>query len=196
MAGYKFQRDESFIHRSEGVGHGLRSTYFNHELILTDKNLVLIKKNIWGKRKNELVFPLTQVKDFQGRPQVFVSDRAGRKTLDVHFMDSSEHFAFAHKREAVLWEKNLHEVLTGFPSDISSTPDSALHLGAEKAADALKQTVDAFKNAFGMKTESTITQATAAAGKVAGDCVSCGAPLAGYRGRRIVCDYCDTTNLL
>ncbi len=95
------------------------------------------------------------------------------------------------KKEATFWSQKINEVITGTPAKMI-TPDSS---PAEMVTDAMKDTVGAFKDAFGLKSKAEVA-AAAAAVPVAGDCVSCGAPVSGIRGQAIICSYCDTPNQL
>lgn len=185
MAGYNLQPNESFVHRYEGVLHGGFLAVYTYELILTSQNLVLIKKGTFGNKKGFKVFPLREIKIFQGQAQALLGKRNGSPALDVYFHNGTEHFGFPNKKEAIFWSKKINEVITGAPA--ASLNSS----GAEKVARVMKDTVDAFKDAFGFKSKGEIA-AAAAAVPVAGDCGSCGAPVSGVRGQSIVCSYCDT----
>ena len=192
MAGYNLQPNESFVHRYEGVLHGGLLATYTDELILTSQNLVLIKKGAFGNKKGMQVFPLREIKIFQGEAQALLGKhRNGWPSLDVYFRNSAEHFGFQSKKEATLWSQKINQVIAGTSAEMTSFNSS----GAAKVAGAMKETVDAFKGAFGFKSKAEVA-AAAAAVPVAGDCGSCGAPVSGIRGQATVCSYCDTaTNL-
>lgn len=188
MAGYNLQPNESFVHRYEGVLHGGLLASFTDELILTSQNLVLIKKGTFGNKKGTQVFPLQEIKIFQGKAQALLGKhRNGWPALDVYFRNSAEHFGFQSKKEAAFWSLKINQVISGTSAEITSLDSS----GAAKVAGAVKDTVDAFKGAFGFKSKAEVA-AAAAAVPVSGDCSSCGAPVSGIRGQAIVCSYCDT----
>jgi hypothetical protein len=161
---------------------------YTDELILTSQNLVLIKKGAFGNKKGMQVFPLREIKIFQGEAQALLGKhRNGWPALDVYFRNSEEHFGFQNKKEATLWSQKINQVIAGTSAEMNSLNSS----GAAKVAGAMKDTVDAFKGAFGFKSKAEVA-AAAAAVPVAGDCGSCGAPVSGIRGQAIVCSYCDT----
>lgn len=188
MAGYNLQPNESFVHRYEGVLHGGLLASYTDELILTSQNLVLIKKGAFGNKKGMQVFPLHEIKIFQGEAQALLGkQRNGSPALDVYFRNSAEHFGFQNKKEATFWSQKINQVIAGTSAEMTSLNSS----GAAKVAGAVKETVDAFKGAFGLKSKAEVA-AAAAAVPVAGDCVSCGAPVSGIRGHSIICSYCDT----
>jgi hypothetical protein len=194
VAGYNLQPSESFVHKRECAIHD--GAYLD-ELILTSKNLVLIKtarKGLLGKEQVIQVLPLSQIKIFQGHAQALVGKQQyGSPTLDVYFENGTEQFGFGskHKKEAAFWSQKINEVITGTPATMIS-PDSS---AAEQVAGALKDTVGVFKDALGLKPKSEVA-AAAAAVPVARGCVSCGAPISGIRGQAIICGYCDTANQL
>jgi hypothetical protein len=193
VAGYDLQPGESVVHKHDRVRHGggFGSSYTD-ELILTSQNLVLVKKGVFGNSKGIQVFPLNQIKVFQGHAQALVGkQRGGIPALDVYFQNGTEQFGFEGKKEATFWSQKINEVITGTPANMT-TPDSS---PADAVTDVLKDTVGAFKDAFGFKSKAEVA-AAAAAVPVAGRCVSCGAPVSGVRGQAITCSYCDTANQL
>lgn len=191
MAGYHIQPDDVLIHRVQSVAHGAKLSKFQHELFLYDKKILLHVKNRRGRTQHSLVFPLDRIKQVHGKPHAVVGREGQLGTLDVHFQHGVEHFRFLKATDAATFEKRIYETVTGIP-----LPKTPLIFGSEALTDSVRQTVGAFKSLFGIHPKSADPQTRVAPVKVAGDCVSCGAPLAGFRGRRIVCEYCDTTNLL
>lgn len=192
MAGYNLQPNEAFVHRQDRVLHGGFMANYTNELILTTHNIVLVKKGAFGNKKGIQVFPILQVKVFQGRAQAVLGKQPnGSPALDVYFQNGTERFGFTSKKEAVFWSQKINEVVTGTPAEIISPNSSA----GEKVAEAMKGTVGAFKDAIGFKSKAEVA-AAAAAVPVAGDCVSCGAPVSGIRGQATVCSYCDTATQL
>ncbi|KAA0978635.1 hypothetical protein FQ154_05240 [Paeniglutamicibacter gangotriensis] len=192
MAAYNLQSNESFVHRCEGVVHGGIWATYSDELMLTSQNLVLIKKGAFGNTKGVQVFPLHDIKIFQGQAQVLVGkQRSGFPSLDVYFHNGTEQFGFQKKKEAAFWSKKINEVVTGAPTEMPS-PNAS---GTEKVAGAMKDTVDAVKDAFGFKSKAEVA-AVAAALPFAGACGSCGAPVTGVRGRAVICSYCDSATQL
>jgi hypothetical protein len=192
VAGYNLQPGEAFVHKNDQVLHGGSWANYNDELILTSQNLVLFKKGAFGKTKGIQVFPLNQIRVFQGHAQAIVGrQQNGRPALDVYFQNGNEQFGFMSTKEATFWSQKIDEVITGTAAKMIS-PNSS---GAEKATQLMKDSVGALKDAVGYKSRAELA-AAAAAIPVAGDCVSCGAPVSGIRGQGMICGYCDTVNQL
>ncbi len=192
MAEYDLQPGESFVHKNYRVRHGGFGAKYTDELILTSQNLVLLEKGVFGNGKGIRVFPLNQIKVFQGNAQaVLGKQQNGFPALDVYFENGTEHFGFESKKEATFWSQKINEVITGTPAKMIS-PDSS---AADMVTEAVRDTVGVFKDALGFKSKGEVA-AAAAAVPVAGHCVSCGAPVSGIRGQAITCSYCDTANQL
>lgn len=196
MADYNIPPGEVLIHRVSNVAHGQKLSRFLHELVLTDKNLVLHVKNRRGRARHTRIFAVDKIKQVHGKPQAIVGSVDHVNTLDVYFHGGTEHFRFLKADDAAALENKIYELVTGIPLPNNGVTEGSLIFGSEKVTDVVKQTVGAFRSAFGFPTKSTADQTRAVPVRVAGDCVSCGAPIAGYRRRRIVCEYCNTTNLL
>lgn len=192
MAGYNLQPGECFVHKQDRALHN--GAYLN-ELILTSQSLVLvktIKKGLFGSEQVTQVLPLNQIKIFQGHAQAIPGKHQGSwHTLDVYFQNGSEQFSFQSKKEATFWSQKIDQVITGTPAKMTTANPS----GAEQVTEVIKDTVGALRDAWASRSKSEIA-AAAAAVAVAGDCVSCGAPVSGVRGQAIICSYCDTANQL
>jgi len=188
VAGYKLRPDEFFVLKHDNVRHGDGFwANYTDELILTSRNLVLIKKGAFGKNKSILVFPLNEIKIYQGHAQAVLGKlKNGSCSLDVYFLYGVEQFGFVNKKDANFWSQKINEVVTGAPAKMVS-PDSST---ADKATQALKDTVAAFKGAFG---KAEVPVATV---PVTRQCVSCAATVAGLRGQAVTCSYCGTANQL
>ena len=191
MAGYNLQPNESIVLKRDDVAHGGLLAAYTDELILTSQNLVLLKKGVFGNNKGIQVFPLQQIKIFQGQAQALLGGQNGSPALDVYFQNGTEQFVFGSKKEVTFWTQKINEVITGTRATMISPDASA----AEKAAEAVKDTVGAFKDALGFKSKAEAA-AAAAAVPVAGACGSCGAPLSGIRGQVVTCSYCDAPTQL
>ena len=148
---------------------------------------MLLKKGVWGNQKGVLVFPLNQIKVFQGVAQALASEQDGSPSLDVYFQNGTEHFGFEKKKDASFWSQKINEVITGNPAKMISRDST----GSEKFAHAVRETTDALKSAAGFGTKPG-ESGNAAVVPAAGDCAACGAPVTGIRGQAAVCSYCDT----
>ncbi len=187
MAGYNLQPNEALVLKADGVQHGTGfMAGYTDELVLTSLNLVVIKKGTFGNTKGVRVFPVNEIKIFNGRAQAVAGKQAqGRPALDVYFVQGHEQFEFRSSDKALVptWVAKINEVVTG-----QETPVVMPSSRAEQAAGAVMDTLGAFKARLGSKTEAPV--------QVSAKCTGCGAPGAGSRGSSITCEYCGTVQHL
>ena len=84
---YQLLPHEFMIMHSDHVCFG-NSTTLTDELILTNLNLVHIKKGIFGGKKSQQLIPINQIKLFEGKPQVSVCKVNGSKRLEYTTMEA------------------------------------------------------------------------------------------------------------
>jgi hypothetical protein len=178
--------------RQDRISHGGMMAGYTDELILTNLNLVLIEKGVFGKVKSTQTFPVNQIKVFNGQAQAILGKQSsGAPKLDVYFLNGQENFGFESKRDVIKWIKNINALVSGNEIDIDSTPSTAIP-GAEMVAETLKGTVDAFKGTFGIKSRKDKNTSE----NVVAKCNSCGATISGKTGQVVNCPYCGTVEQL
>lgn len=174
------QSDECVIKKSNKVRHsGFRVSYKN-ELILTNLNIIYIKKGIFGRTKSIQTIPLNQIKIYEGKPQVLLGkQKNGSPSLEIYFLNGQEIFGFKRKNEVVKWIRCINQVLC---EETGSAATGQFTIpGTEFVAETIKDTITAFKSILWNKTE-----------KISSVCNSCGASITGYKGKTVKCNYCDT----
>lgn len=190
MAKYSLQPTEAVLLVDEGVAHGSTLASYTSKLTLTNLNLVLEKKGLLGNSKGVHVFPLSQVKVYDGHAQALIGKKSnGRPALEVYFMNGQELFDFQSggKKKILTWTARINTVVTGQDSPAGDDPGKALP-GAGLVAGVLKDTVGVFKTTFGSKMDEPV--------QAAGKCRACSAPISGTRGLAITCGYCGTSQEL
>jgi hypothetical protein len=190
VATYGLQPNEVVLLKAVGVAHGGILSVYTDELILTNLNLVLVKKGMFGNAKGVQVFPLNQIKVHERQAQAVLGKAPnGMDALDVYFLNGQEQFRFQSggKRTILTWVAKINETVTGQKAPVSSAGSLAIP-GAELVAGALKDTFDVFKGKFASKSAAP----TASAGK----CVACGAPMTGIQGQTLTCAYCGSAQQL
>jgi hypothetical protein len=189
MTEYNLLPHEVVLLKDDAVYHGKGSS--TCELILTNLNLVVVKKGVFRGSKGSQAFPLSQIKVYNGRAQAQM-DRAGNSdVLAVFFVHSEEKFRFVTggKQKIQTWIGKVNEAVTGEPAtDVNSSPLS----GTDRVVGVLKDTLGAFKS-FRAPQPEPVAPARAV---VATKCVSCGAPVSGVQGQRITCSYCNAAQQL
>jgi len=190
MRKYNLQPNEVVVLKSNRVLHGGVMATYTDELILTNLNVVLISKNIFNKTKNIQTYPVNQIKVFDGQVQAKLGkQRSGFPQLEIYFINNQEIFGFEQKKEVLNWINHISKLLTGKSANIDADKHVALP-GTEYIAETLKSTIDTFKGAFGIKLKKSDEAVEPI--KVTKKCISCRAPISGYKGQTVRCQYCDT----
>ena len=167
---FKLSPEEAVILRTGKIGYGgglqLPSMFNSNELILTNKNLILLKKNMFGQTEDTLYFPLSKILMANGKPQVRKSNPSHMEyALDVYFETGMESFRFE-------WERPVQK-----KSDLEMMQDALAF------AESMTDSVEKIQSVFGIKSTR----------QVSCKCPSCGASLSGTKGETIQCPYCGTT---
>ena len=168
------------IKRNAQVGYGGSFSRSNNELILTSQSLILIKKNLFGKVKEVMRFPLSDIVVSNNQAQV----RLGKKdlathTLDVYFTSGRETFRLTWEDEIKEWANEINTLVTGQPAIYKQENWMA---GFENLTASFNGAVKNLKKAFGVKSTE----------KISGKCPACGASITGTEGETVQCPYCGT----
>lgn len=189
-ASYNLQPNEVVLLKDERIMHGGLWSAYTDELILTNLNLVLVKKGMFGNVKGVLTFPVNQIKVHNQQAQAVIGKATnGTDLLEVYFLNGQEKFSFqtGGKKRLNEWIAKIHQAVTG--EEAPAQPGTGMALpGAAMVAGVLKDTLGVFKSKLGAQTE--------APAKVAGACRGCGAPMAGFQGQTVACEYCGSAQQL
>lgn len=171
---------EDVIMSRGDVGYGGGMSLKNKELILTSQNLILIEKNLFGKTKNIVRFPLSDIMISDNRAQV----KLGKKdlvtpSLDVYFKSGMERFIFSFEEDVKEWVNGINTLLTGQP-EIYKKEDWLEEMA--HVSDVVSGAARKMRKAFGIKSTE----------QVSCKCPSCGASLTGTEGETIQCPYCGS----
>lgn len=187
--------NESIILKSENIAHGGLFAINTDELILTNRNIIHVKKGVLGNTKNIKKYPVNQIKIFNGEPQAIIGKHHnGSPQLEIYFQNGHECFRFQSwtNKEVVKWINCISNLVKGHESN--AVPNGFVIPGTEYLSGTIKGTVDTFKNTFAIKTKQNDNGVLSE--KVAKKCISCSAPLIGEKRQTIQCHYCDTEQLL
>ena len=193
MADYNLLQNEAVIIRNDNVYHPIGKKLGElGELVLTNMNLIYVRKGIFGGTKETLKFPLNQIKKFDDKPQITLGkSENGYHQLEIYFLNSQEYFVFNTfgKKEALKWLDKIWELLTGHAAELDESERSYIP-GIATVADTIKNTVGSFAGALGIKPDGNKKE------NVTIRCISCRATLSGTKGQIVKCKYCDTEQTL
>ncbi|MFZ4841570.1 hypothetical protein [Mycetocola saprophilus] len=87
-AKYSLQPNEVVFLKDESVMHGGFWSAYTDELMLTNLNLVLIKKGLFGNSKGITTFPVNQIKVYNQQAQAVIGKAMnGSDLLEVYFLN-------------------------------------------------------------------------------------------------------------
>ncbi len=195
MAGYQFEPDETVVLRAQDVGRegGAKalSMFKNAELLLTNKNIVYPRKNMFGKIKDYEVHPLSDIRIVDGVVQCRLdSSEFMTHKLEISFTNELVKYVFGGlepKAEVRSWIDQINLLLVGHEANaeqLKATGIGALADG-DNMGDMAGRILGSFNNALNRKRAQ-------GAPVVAHRCPSCNASLEGKRGSTVVCPYCES----
>ncbi len=173
--------DEAVVDRIGKVGYGGGILQGNNQLILTNQNVILVKKGLLGDVQGVVKFPLSDLRVVNDEAQA----RLGKPdnmtyTLDLYFNSGVESFRFEWESDVKKWISEISEVVTG--KKVES--DDFAWVGETLAmAESVTNTINGLKSSLGIKSTE----------KVSMRCPSCGASLTGIKGETIQCPYCGSS---
>ncbi len=179
---FMLKDEEAVILRAGKVGYGKPIPTKNNELVLTDKALILIRKDLFGKTKEVIRYPLEDICLSGGKPQV--ARGAGSQVsgpIDVYLKYEVFSFVLEWGTDVDDWLDAITEVITG--EKVERKSDLAGFEDLIAMAESVTGTVNGLKKAFGIKSTE----------QVACKCPSCGASLSGTEDEVITCPYCGAS---
>ncbi len=182
----KFMPEETVILKAEKVGYGTPISTKSNDLILTNQAILLVRKNMLGKTKEVVRYPLADLRTAGGKPEVHKGGDEFNPTLDLYLDYGEEKFKFEWKKDIEEWIASITETVTG--EKVERKPDFNLDDFKDIIgfAESVTGTVKDVKKAFGIKSNE----------QAVGKCVSCGASITGMEDESVQCPYCGTWNKL
>ena len=178
------QENETVVKRGDRVGFGKKGPD-NGELILTNIALIYVKKNLFGKQKEVLRLPFSDIRTIDGKPQIQASNPDKFTPLmDVYTKDEIVSYKFVFDQDAEDWVADVIGQITGIPVEKKGEFDWVGDIVG--MADSVSEGINKMKSALGIKSTE----------QVSWKCAGCGASISGIRGESIQCPYCGTYTTL
>lgn len=202
MAKYQLQSNEGVVLQETGICYepNKLSTAYTDELILTNLNLIHVRKGIFMGTKGVRYIPLNQVKVIGGKCQALVGKaQNGHAILQIYTQQGTEEFAFQTKakKKAGIWANEISRLVTGRDSENALESQDAPEYDFEDTV--VGQLKDAFAEvgaAFGIGFGKSGQQQKSSVDRLSTKCSGCHAPITGVKGKAAVCKYCDTEQVL
>lgn len=149
-------------------------------LTLTNQNIIQVIKNKFGASKSFEKYPLTDIREHNGKPNVIVSKNSnGEVCLNIFFENSKKSYVlkglFTEKKWADAITKAYKERISELAKiDRANNPNNGILNSVIKGLNIAKASVLP-------KTPGTVTV----------KCTMCGAEISGERGQEAQCSYCQ-----
>ena len=203
---YRLMPNESIILKEVSVAHGGVMAIYTDELMLTNLNIICTSKGMFGNTKNIFQYPLSQIKKYNGRPQVILGKLSnGTPCLEVYFINGgveSFNFQTGNKKKINQWIEAIGKLVGGGSVELSSSfddddDDDTLVGAFKEVREQFKEVGSELLGSLGFKPgKKKTSSASQVSERVSKKCVSCSAPLVGNRGQVVKCKYCDTEQIL
>lgn len=202
MAKYQLQSNEGVALQETGICYepNKLSTAYTDELILTNLNLIHVRKGVFMGTKGVRYIPLNQVKVIGGKCQALVGKaQNGHAILQIYTQQGTEEFAFRTKakKNAGIWANEISRLVIGRDSENALESQDAPEYDFEDTV--VGQLKDAFREvgaAFGIGFGKSGQEQKSSVERVSTKCSGCHAPITGVKGKAAVCKYCDTEQVL
>ena len=202
MAKYQLQSYEGVVLQETGICYepNKLSTAYTDELILTNLNLIHVRKGVFMGTKGVRYIPLNQVKVIGGKCQALVGKaQNGHAILQIYTQQGTEEFAFRTKakKNAGIWANEISRLVTGRDSENAlESQDAPEYDFEDTVVGQLKEAFGEVGAAFGIGFGKSGQQQKSSVERVSTKCSGCHAPITGVKGKAAVCKYCDTEQVL
>ena len=202
MDRYQLQPNEGVVLQETGICYEPNelSTAYTDELILTNLNLIHVRKGVFMGTKSVHYNPLNQVKAIGGKCQALVGKaRNGHAILQIYTQQGIEEFAFQTKakKNAGIWANEISRLVTGRDSaNVLESQDAAEYDFEDTVVGQLRDAFGEVGAAFGFGFGKSGQQQKSSVERVSTKCSGCHAPITGVKGKTAVCKYCDTEQVL
>ena len=178
MAVYDLGLDEVVIMQESNVFSGGS----NVTLILTNQNLIEVTKGFWGSDKGSNKYPLLNLKEYNGKPNVLVGKGPNGKTrLELYFTGYEKYYSFQGMLAERKWAGAIEKAYKACVAEQKKCEKPKLDVGTIFAP--IKGTLESAKHAVIPKTKEPKTKMV--------KCPRCGAELTGEKGKEVKCSYCE-----
>ena len=154
----------------------------NVTLILTNQNIIQINKGFWGKEKVAWKYPLLDLKELDGKPNVRVGkSRNGNTQLELYFQGYEKAYSIRGILTERKWANAIEKAYKAAVTELKKA-EKPNRNSAEIFA-PLKGTFENAKNVLAPKSKGPKILVM--------KCPQCGAELTGEKGEQVRCSYCE-----
>ena len=190
MIDVKLDFDESIIIKNESIRFDTSAGKKGKgDIFVSNKRLVLTREGMFGKTKETYSFPLSEIKKFNGRPQIKYNDNPGQNpTIDIYTtrMQIEVIFEQSQKKDAKMFVYQVHrnmcseEEFAKWDAETRYFPTINPIQIAEKIGGTIGTVIDAIKPQI----------------PGTSNCSKCGSVVHGIIGKSGRCEFCGNEQLI
>ena len=172
MSVYELDFDEAVILQDTNVTMNGKSV----TLILTNRNIIQVNKGFFGGDKDANKYPLLELKELNGKPNVRVGkSKGGEVQLELYFQGYDKAYSIKGILSERKWATAIEKAYKAAVAEAKKANKSPIGIGS--IFNPLKGTIENAKKSM-IKTKTI-------------KCPNCGNILSGEKGKEVKCDYCD-----
>lgn len=156
-------------------------------LILTNRSIIQINKSFWGTNKDAEKYPLLDLKEHNGKPNILVGKAPnGNARLELYFDWYELYYSFQGLFAERKWAKAIEKAYKACAEEKKRNERTKMKV--EDLLSPLKSTLESARNAIVPKPKAPVIKEI--------KCPRCGAELSGEIDSEVTCSYCDTNVII
>ncbi len=190
MIDVKLDFDETVLVKFEDVHFETSAgTKGKGDIFVSNKRMVLTRESLFGKTKETLSFPISELKTYNGRPQIRYNDNPGQNpTVDIYTtrMQIEVTFEAAQRRDAKWFVYQVHQNLCSEEEFAKWDAETNFFPARDpvNVAERIGGTIGTVLNAMMPQIPGT------------SNCSKCGSLVHGIIGRSAKCEFCGNEQLI
>jgi len=207
MNDYKLDFDEVILASEECSIKKAKGTFSKGKgkIIVTTKRVIWCITGVFDSVKSSEFSSVKDIKMYDNRPQAVVEYKKGDYHLTIYFTDREEVFVFKYSYGAYLTARKIDEAINGPPKKEKTSEGEGFLAGAVKSAakaisSAIKSISGNDNNQDSEKKDEEVVKTVIVnktpKKRVSVKCIGCRNQLSGYEGEEVVCEYCNTSQVL
>lgn len=191
MIDINLESNESVLVKVEGIRFDMTgSNKGKGDLLLTNKRIVITRKGMFGKTKETITVPKSDIKKYEGRPQVKYNEKTAGAEPKVDIYTARKNievtFSMMQKKDAKNFVYEVHKLICS-EEDFAAWRDENKFFamnGPEDFMKAVAGTIDDIKEAVHPPVPGSAI------------CKTCGGLVQGYIGKTAKCTFCGNQQMI
>lgn len=192
QSNFSLNSEEYVIMKHDRVGLSGTFSHFSNEVILTNHNIIIKRKGLYGGLKETKKIPIHQIKVYNESAQIFITSQSyGFHQIEIYLTGGHQKLIFTTKKDAEKWALKINLLVVDGNVDVDKSPGTPF-TGTEAISNFIQGTKDMISGGLALKSKGEFAGKTNTNQKVVFKCVYCGAPVTGFENKVVRCLYCNS----